>query len=98
MKKLIVLGIVLGLAGCNQTGVPAETSVEDARVGTSSLSGKVTVSNGIVILNGSEGSTTLESYSVDLNEYDGQQVMVEGQYSGDTLFVDKVDVVTVPLN
>lgn len=33
----------------------------------------------------------IESYSVDLSQYSGQTVTVTGQYSGDTLFIGKVE-------
>jgi hypothetical protein len=37
-----------------------------------------------------DGTTKLNSYSVKLDQYEGQQVTATGQYSGNTLYVDTV--------
>ena len=59
-------------------------------------SGFTTVS-GSLIMNGATGQVqtasgpvAVESFAVDLKQYDGQTITVTGKYSGDTIFVSEV--------
>lgn len=45
-----------------------------------------------VLINPSEKSVGVASYSLDLDTYIGKKVSVTGQYSGDTLYADTVTV------
>ncbi|MBW7955099.1 hypothetical protein H3C66_00030 [Patescibacteria group bacterium] len=99
MKKKVVLcaallSLSVMLAGC----AAAPTSPEDQAVGTTTeKQGDTTVSGKIVKLGDkyylqAAGSPQQEvdSYSVDLSTYEGQNVTITGQFSGDTLFAGSV--------
>jgi hypothetical protein len=45
-----------------------------------------------VLINTSEKSVGVASYSLSLDDYIGKQVSVTGQYSGDTLYADSVQI------
>ncbi len=45
-----------------------------------------------VLINPSEKSTGVASYSLNLDDYVGKQVSITGQYSGDTLYADTVNI------
>jgi hypothetical protein len=45
-----------------------------------------------VLINSSEKSVGVASYTLNLDDYIGKQVSVTGQYSGDTLFADSVEI------
>jgi starvation-inducible outer membrane lipoprotein len=97
MKKSIVLTALLTsvflLAGCQSSSVKESTSeptptVEAKKEGDTTLTGKVVESGGKFVLQGQDGKQTeIDSYKVELGEFDGKQVTVTGQYSGETLFI-----------
>jgi hypothetical protein len=99
MKKLLfgvwLCMMSLVFAGCGKTASAPVTSPSPAagtseKVGTTTKSGKVAkVGNSFLLQSGNQ-SIGLDSYSIDLSGYVGQQVTVSGQYSGDTLFVTTV--------
>mgnify|MGYP000901814224 FL=1 len=100
MKKLIIILLVLaaffalGAIALNKfkATVPASTSsTVQQKVGTTTKTGTISVSNNIFYLQ-EAGQTPkeIDSYTVDLGQYVGQSVTVSGQYSGDTLFVGSV--------
>ena len=45
-----------------------------------------------ILLNPSEKSVGVASYTLNLDDYIGKTVSVTGQYSGDTLYADSVSV------
>jgi len=45
-----------------------------------------------VLINTSEKSVGVASYTLNLDDYIGKRVSVTGQYSGDTLYADSVTV------
>lgn len=75
-------------AADNQTIVPAA----DQKSGDTTKTGTVSTAGGKYFLaEPGQPPREIESYSVDLAGYVGQTVTVTGQYSGDTLFVGRVD-------
>jgi hypothetical protein len=58
--------------------------------GTTTKSGKIAKAGNSYLLQVGTQSIGIDSYSIDLSQYVGQQVTVSGQYSGDTLFVTSV--------
>lgn len=80
-------GVVLG--GCSLVAQPADVTTETP---TKVLSGEITGSKGAYYLRENGGvSTAIESRKIDFANYLGQKVSVTGEFSGTTLFVDKVD-------
>lgn len=56
------------------------------------VTGKISGSGGKYFVTNSSGkSQEMESYSIDFESYVGKTVTVTGQFSGDTLFVTKVE-------
>ena len=104
MKK-VGLGVVLImtsvlLAGCASSGPTAATSSNTGastnaaaatKVGTTTKTGMVKKVGKTFILQVGNQSIGVDSYNVDLSQYAGQTVTVSGEYSGDTLFVSKVE-------
>lgn len=73
-------------------GCGSKNSQDDAKQ-TVTKSGKVQAIKGddySHILITPSGNVKLNSYSVKLQDYEGKEIEVTGEYSGDTLFVDKV--------
>lgn len=84
---IMVLSIILG--GCGLVAKPADMVSESPR---QEISG-VIVAKGERAYVAAEGKNIdIFSRKVDLKLYDGQRVMVVGEYSGTTLFVDEVRV------
>jgi hypothetical protein len=72
---------------------PTPTGSTTQKSGTTSLKGKIEVSGKLVLLkSNNQGPVTLDSYSVDLKQYNGQTITVTGKYSGDTLYVSSVQL------
>lgn len=60
--------------------------------GDTSKTGVITASGGVYFLTETGGSPKMiDSYSLDFADYLGQTVTVTGQYSGDTLFVSRIE-------
>ncbi len=99
LTVLLITGTVF-LSGCTQSSAPVDTSgaSQEGAPAADQKSGD-TIKKGVISQNGGSfflqetGSQPelIESYSVDLSEYVGQTVTVTGQYSGDTLFVGKIE-------
>ncbi len=94
----------VSLAGCttqSKSPTPATGSTTqpntgtvkaDQKVGDTTLSGTVTkVGEEYLLSIPGKPSKGLDSYKIKLSEYVGQSVKVTGQYSGDTLFVSKIE-------
>lgn len=99
MKKTAALLVVCAIifSGC-QIQKTIDTNVSETKMlddpkkeGDSSISGllvKVGDTYNIVGVDGKH--TEVDSYKIDLSEYVNKQVVLTGQYSGDTLFVGSV--------
>jgi len=74
------------------SGVGGGAPAADQKKGDTIKTGMITETNGMYFLT-EAGDTPkeIESYAVELSDYAGQTVTVTGQYSGDTLFVGKVE-------
>lgn len=102
MKKLsyflvlVISGFVF--TGCLGGSTPAEESTIDNNVpaadqksGDTTKTGTISAAGGKYFLSEpGQPPREIESYSVGLSEYVGKTVTVTGQYSGDTLFVGKI--------
>ncbi len=76
------------MAGCVvDSGMKNEISEQKI---DETLTGTLVSQDGLVLLQHDGGSTLLESYSIDFDKYQNNLVTVVGQYSGDTLYVDKI--------
>ena len=83
-------GVVLSsvfLGGCSMVAKPADVQTESPVV---SLTGLVTVSGERVSITSSGKVIEITSRKIDLKQFNGRSVTVEGEYSGTTLFVDSV--------
>ncbi len=99
MKNLlIILSAGLIFSACTKsTTAPssqggAQAPAADQKQGDTSKTGTISQSGSIFFINviGQEPEI-IESYAVELVDYVGQAVTITGQYSGDTLFVGKVE-------
>ncbi len=100
----IVLSTSLVLAGCTasqSTTTPAgsvdsagqdKPSAAEQKVGDTVMTGTISqVGEKYFITVAGQTPKEIESYLVQLSEYVGQTVTITGQYSGDTLFVGKIE-------
>lgn len=92
------------LAGCTQVTNSGATTPEsdgvmkageaksvEEKVGDTTLTGVISkVGEKFLITVAGQTPKEIDSYAVQLDEYVGKSVTVTGQYSGDTLFVGKV--------
>jgi hypothetical protein len=78
----------------SQNGSQTETSDSQQveKSGDTTKSGKISKSGEKFYLQ-ETGKSPIEinSYSIDINQYVGQTITVTGQYSGDTLYIGKVE-------
>lgn len=107
LGKLTIIGLVfvtaVAFSGCTQKNTSDSTqgtsnsgavggSKEEQKRGDTTKVGTITAAGGKYFLTEIGSSPKeIESYSVELSDYVGQNVTVTGQYSGDTLFVGKVE-------
>lgn len=91
-RKSLVLSAVLMssfiLGGCSLVAQPANVATETP---TKSITGKIVISGDMVSITSSGKVTEVTSRKIDLKKYDGKMVTVTGEFSGTTLFVDKVE-------
>jgi hypothetical protein len=90
-KNIVVFGLIIGgvlLGGCS-LAVPTEYD-ESQVLENTTLSGVLVFESGVAVLQQGGEITELDSYNVDLQNYNGKTVTVTGQYSGETLFVDEI--------
>ena len=101
------LGLVLVtgmlLAGCTSKTAPASVTAPggaadgaamkaEEKIGDTSVTGMISASGENYLISApGKAPKGLDSYAVDLKQYVGKTVTVTGQYSGDTLFVSKVE-------
>jgi len=102
MKKLLLLSLVMvsavTFAGClKQTNTTAPTTTRSTtttteKVGDTTKTGTISVVDGKYFLaEAGQIPKEIDSYAIDLSAYVGKKVTVTGQYSGDTLFVGKIE-------
>lgn len=98
MKK-IVLALVLStlvLSGCNLVSTPKRTTEEKIQEKIVTKMGTVNLKSGDEYLMGTkEGIVKLTSKKYNLNDYMKQQIKVTGMFSGDILYVDKLERVVI---
>lgn len=103
MKLLAMVPIILMasifIAGCRVQENISKTSTDlklienPPKEGDTIISGNLVERNGVYVIVETAGvETMVDSYSYDLSEYVGQDVIISGQYSGDTLFAGEVIV------
>jgi hypothetical protein len=102
MKKLffstvLIVCATVFLSGCmdksaTQTGT-SDTKLNAAdKVGETTKVGVISkIGEKFYLQEAGQEPKEVESYSVDLSQYVGQNVTVAGQYSGDTLFIGRVE-------
>lgn len=99
---IIIAGMVLAACGpTTSTNTTTESTTKTSGAGAPAANQKSgdTTKTGVLSEAGGKfllqepGSTPqiVESYAVELKEYVGQTVTVTGQYSGDTLFIGKIE-------
>ena len=96
MSALIVM-MSVGLSACRSStpttssSATSDTTSSTVKTGDTIKTGTRTEINGKFYLQEVGGSPKeIDSYAVDLKPYVNQKITVTGQYSGDTLFVGKV--------
>lgn len=103
MKKFILSAVILlagfGLGACSggskssATPTVSTPAVTQQKVGDTTKVGKIVkLGEKYAIQETGKQPAEIDSYGVDLSGYVGQKVSITGQYSGDTLFVSKVEV------
>jgi len=98
MKKIIVVFLMLaaligiGVFALSKLKNTTPSPTANQKVGTTTKTGVISNSAGVFYLQ-EKGQTPkeIDSYTVELSDYVGQNVTVSGQYSGDTLFVGSVE-------
>ena len=98
---ILITSIIL--AGCTSKSAPASVTAPggaadgaamkaEEKKGDTSVTGMISASGeNYLITAPGKAPKGLDSYAVDLKQYVGKTVTVTGQYSGDTLFVSKVE-------
>lgn len=99
----LVLTTSMFLAGCTSKTAPAPVTAPSAKTdggamktedkkGDTSMTGVISASGDTYLITAAgKAPKGLDSYAVDLKQYVGKTVKVTGQFSGDTLFVSKVE-------
>ncbi|MFZ5376217.1 MAG: hypothetical protein ACOZAN_00925 [Patescibacteria group bacterium] len=94
---LMVAPIILSACTGSSLATPEKTSGDTEKLKAEQKSGDTTMSGIVSEVGGrffitAAGSPAkeIESYSVNLGDYVGREVTITGQYSGDTLFVGKI--------
>ncbi|MBU0576058.1 hypothetical protein KJ654_00140 [Patescibacteria group bacterium] len=86
------VGVPAAAPAAVPAAAPAAVPAAEQKRGDTSKTGMITQSGTTFFLNVTgQQAEIIESYAVDLSAYVGQTVTVTGQYSGDTLFVGKVE-------
>jgi hypothetical protein len=90
MKKyLIIAGLILSAISLGGCGSAKPTTVIESQV---TKEGTLTMKSGdVYLLSTSDGIVNLTSNKVDLDNFLKKKIKVEGMFSGDTLYVDKVE-------
>lgn len=101
MKNMLLLmvgcGVLLGACVNNTNSTTAGEEVQpktavEQKQGDTTKSGMLVEKGGKYYIQTQAGVLEeVESYAVDLSAHVGQQVTATGQYSGDTLFVGKIE-------
>lgn len=90
LSSLVVTGCVGG--GTTQSGDTTTPATTTEKQGDTTRTGVLSQVNGTFFLQESgKLPEAIDSYSVDLSQYLGQTITVTGQFSGDTLFVGKIE-------
>lgn len=89
---VVVTGILLTACQAQPTNVNdiANSPAPAQKTGDTTKSGKVVQNNNRFYLQTTGQLQEIDSYSVTLADYVGQSVSATGQFSGDTLFVAKI--------
>lgn len=98
----LIIGASLMLAGCTaaSTTTPeknldmerAQPDAAEQKVGDTTMTGSISqVGEKYFITVAGQTPKEIESYLVQLQDYVGKTVTITGQYSGDTLFVGKIE-------
>jgi hypothetical protein len=97
IKVLLIVGLGLSFAGCNITENVniKEYEMQGGSI-DKSLRGKLGPANesGEYTLSTSEGPKMLHDGKASLAGYEGQNLQVTGQYSGTTLYVDQLQIIS----
>ena len=93
IKKILVVGGLvtagLFLGGCSLVEKQEKTEIK-IESPVQIITGTVLVSGDMVTITSSGKVIEITSRKINLKQYNGQQVTVTGEFSGTTLFVDKV--------
>ena len=73
----------LVLSGCGQVEIKNNTVIKNGTLQTKS--------GEEYLLNTDEGIINITSQKIDLDSYMKKEITVEGMYSGDILYVDKIE-------
>jgi len=92
---LVLLGGVFAFVKIKSNSTPEKNPEKYSnaeKIGTTKMKGKITQSEDGFFFIREEGELPkqIDSLSVDLTQYIGQTVSVEGKYSGDILFISLV--------
>ena len=91
-KVLVLIFFGLILSGCSLLGIASQSRpVVSEDINVTKMGTLAKGNNGIYLLQEGQGkSTQLHDGNATLESYVGKKVTVTGQYSGTTLYVDKV--------
>jgi len=90
MKKyLIIAGLILSAISFGGCGSAKQTNTVETLV---TKEGMLTIKNGdVYLLSTADGIVNITSNKVNLDDYLKKEIKVEGMFSGDTLYVDKLE-------
>ena len=100
MQKILLLaGCTFLFFGCSKVPAPAETP-QNSPLSESPQKTGDTIKMGTIIKIGTKyyiqepgkQPSEVESYTINFSSYANKNVTIAGQYSGDTLFVGKIDL------
>lgn len=98
MNRSILLATVLTTSllfgGCSLStqSTPTPSSQQKKNINTTLEGTIVQTPTGLAIQTGAPTPTGVDSYDLPMKNYLQQKVRITGQYSGDTLFVDKIEL------
>ncbi len=91
VSGFIFTGCLSSSAPTEQTTIDNNVPAADQKSGNTTKTGTISSAGGKYFLSEpGQPPREIESYSISLSEYVGKTVTVTGQYSGDTLFVGKI--------
>lgn len=88
---LLTTSLMLGGCSLSNQSTPTPAQQQKKNINTTLEGTVVQTATGFAIQTNAPTPTGIDSYEIPIKNYLQQKVRMTGQYSGDTLFVDKVE-------